>query len=226
MKKIALIVAGGSGIRMGYQLPKQFLEISGKPVLMHTLKVFERFGPTMEIILVLPQEHHNLWSGLCIEHGFTIHHRVVTGGQTRFQSVKNGLSVISGEGIVFIHDGVRPLVSEATLQRCLDTALQYGNAIPAVPVGESVRWSDGTSSHPIDRNNFFLVQTPQTFQISLIKNAYQQEESPDFTDDASVLEKTRETIRLVEGNRDNIKITWPADLTFAEILLKEQYPTN
>lgn len=220
MKKIALIVAGGSGIRMGYPLPKQFLEISGKPVLMHTLEVFERFDPNMEIILVLPQEHLPLWQSLCRKHHFTLHHAIAEGGLTRFQSVKNGLAIIPDEGIVFIHDGVRPLVSEATLQRCHDAAFRHGNAIPALPVGESVRWSDGQSNHPVDRNNLFLIQTPQTFLIPLIKRAYQQEESPEFTDDASVLEKTGETIRLVEGNRENIKITWPADLTFAGILLK------
>ncbi len=165
-------------------------------------------------------EHHALWQSLCREHNFTLHHGIAAGGKTRFQSVKNGLAVIPDEGIVFIHDGVRPLVSEATLQRCHDAALRHGNAIPALPVGESVRWSDGKSNHPVDRNNLFLIQTPQTFLIPLIKKAYQQEESPEFTDDASVLEKTGEIIRLVEGNRENIKITWPADLAIAEMFLR------
>lgn len=224
MEKIALIVAGGSGTRMGNQLPKQFLDVAGKPLLMHTLELFHRYDPAIALFLVLPEAHHALWRDLCRHHGFTLPHRVVSGGDTRFQSVKNGLSVIPGEGIVFIHDGVRPLVSPETLTRCLETANACGNAIPVLPVSESVRQCDeeftkGGPSHPIDRSRLVLIQTPQTFLIPLIKKAYQQQESPEFTDDASVLEKTGETIRLVDGNRENIKITWPPDLQIAETLL-------
>lgn len=224
MEKFALVVAGGSGTRMGNQLPKQFLNVAGKPMLMHTLELFHRFDPAISLFLVLPETHHTLWRDLCRHHGFSLSHRVVSGGDTRFQSVKNGLSVIPCEGIVFIHDGVRPLVSTETLTRCLETAIACGNAIPVLPVSESVRQCDddytkGGPSHPVDRSRLVLIQTPQTFLIPLIKNAYQQQESPEFTDDASVLEKTGVTIRLVEGNRENIKITWPADLRMAEALL-------
>lgn len=219
MKKFALVVAGGAGIRMGHPRPKQFLEIAGKPLLMHTLENFHRFDPVMELIVVLPEDHFSLWAELCEKQGFSLPCRLVKGGETRFHSVKNGLSGIAGEGIVFIHDGVRPLVSEDTLQRCAAMALQQGNAIPVVPVSESVRWSDGKTSHPVDRSNLFLIQTPQTFRISLIRQAYGQEYSPAFTDDASVLEKSGATIHLVEGNRENIKITWPSDLDYAEKIL-------
>lgn len=224
MEKFALIVAGGSGTRMGNQLPKQFLDVAGKPLLMHTLEIFYRYDPAISLFLVLPEAHHALWQDLCRHHGFTLPHQVISGGDTRFQSVKNGLSVIPGEGIVFIHDGVRPLVSPETLSRCLETAIACGNAIPVLPVSESVRLCDeeftkGGSSHPIDRSRLVLIQTPQTFLIPLIKKAYQQQESPEFTDDASVLEKTGVTIRLVEGNRENIKITWPTDLLTAETFL-------
>jgi len=222
MKKIALVVAGGSGIRMGHQHPKQFLEIAGKPVLMHTLECFIHFDHAMEIVVILPEEHIPLWSDLCRKQGFAHTVRMVSGGETRFQSVKNGLSVIPDEGIVFIHDGVRPLVSQATLGQCYDMAVLHGNAIPVVPVTESVRWSDRMSSHPLDRDKLFLIQTPQTFRIPLIKKAYAQDYLPEFTDDASVLEKSGETIRLAQGNRENIKITWPSDLLIVRALLTGQ----
>lgn len=224
MEKTALIVAGGTGTRMGNQLPKQFLEVAGKPILMHTLMLFSRFDPAMPLLLVLPESHHALWQELCLKYGFHLSHRVVSGGDTRFRSVKNGLEAITGEGIVFIHDGVRPLVSHDTLTRCLETAITFGNAIPVVPVSESVRRSEGefregSPSRSVDRAGLVLIQTPQTFRLPLIRKAYQQEYSPAFTDDASVLEKTGETIRLVEGNRFNLKITWPEDLKIAEALL-------
>lgn len=228
MEKIALIVAGGTGTRMGNQLPKQFLEVAGRPLLMHTLALFSHFDPSARLLLVLPESHHALWQELCRQYGFNLPHRVIGGGHTRFHSVKNGLETTEGDGIVFIHDGVRPLVSPETLSRCLETALIHGNAIPAVPVSESVRQCDeafpkGGPSHPVDRSRLVLIQTPQTFRLSLIRQAYQQDDSPEFTDDASVLEKTGTIIRLVEGNRENIKITWPADLRLAEALLKENF---
>jgi 2-C-methyl-D-erythritol 4-phosphate cytidylyltransferase len=238
MENFALIVAGGSGTRMGHQLPKQFLEVAGKPVLMHTMTIFSDFDPAMQLFLVLPESYHALWQELCLNYGFHLSHRVVSGGDTRFASVKNGLEAISSEGIVFIHDGVRPLVSSDTLSRCLETATLFGNAIPVVPVSESVRRMEGNTtsranqtgdtfagelSHPIDRTGLVLIQTPQTFRLSLIREAYQQKYTPEFTDDASVLEKTGETIRLVEGNRHNIKITWPEDLLLADTLLKNRF---
>jgi 2-C-methyl-D-erythritol 4-phosphate cytidylyltransferase len=221
MKKFALIVAGGSGSRMGSRQLKQFMEISGKPVLIHTLEAFIRFDPEIEIVLVLPENQKKTWSELCRKHGFRYPHLITSGGFLRFLSVKNGLNAISGnEGIVFIHDGVRPLVSFGTLQRCCDTAVQYGNAVPAIPVNESVRIKDAGNTYPFDRSKLFIVQTPQTFMLSEIRSAYQQEYCPEFTDEATVYEKTGKRIHIVEGNRENVKITWPEDLVYAETILE------
>jgi 2-C-methyl-D-erythritol 4-phosphate cytidylyltransferase len=220
MKKIALIVAGGSGIRMGTAELKQFIVIDGKPVLMHTLECFVKWDPLVELFLVLPESQPLHWNELCETFRFDISHAIVKGGETRFRSVKNGLDCIPDEGIVFIHDGVRPLVSHETLQRCYDTACKSGNAIPVVPVSESVRQVENNLNFPVDRSRLVLIQTPQTFRIPLIKTAYRQEFSTEFSDDASVLEKAGEMINLVEGNRENIKITWPEDLAFAESILR------
>lgn len=218
-KKFALIVAGGSGTRMQSTLPKQFLPVLGKPVLMHTIRVFHQFDPNMEIIVVLPKSQFETWNKLCKQFNFSISVTLVQGGDTRFASVKNGLKQINENGIVFIHDGVRPLVSEQTLNNCLETALEKGNALPVVPVSESVRFVDGNKNKALNRSNYFLVQTPQTFQTTAIKEAYQQEYDPLFTDDASVLEKTGLAINTVPGNRENIKITYPEDIHLAEVLL-------
>jgi 2-C-methyl-D-erythritol 4-phosphate cytidylyltransferase len=219
MKKYALIVAGGSGTRMKRDEPKQFIPVAGKPVLMHTLERFIQYDPAIPVILVLPASHHNHWKELCENTKFTVPHILAEGGNTRFHSVQNGLSCINDDGIVFIHDGVRPLVSTETLQRCYDTALQNGNAIPVIPVTESIRQIESTRNFPVNRDNYVLIQTPQTFRISIIQSAYQQDYSPEFTDDASVLEKTGVNIHLVRGNHENIKITWPEDILIASALL-------
>ena len=166
LKKFALIVAGGSGNRMGKEIPKQFLKIGEKPVLMHTFEAFAQFDPQMEFLLVLPKEQVNAWKELCSKHKFTYAYKLAYGGANRFQSVKNGLDAINEEGIVFIHDGVRPLVAQQTIQNCLDTALSLGNALPVVPPSESVRYSIGNENKAVDRTKFFLVQTPQTFEVS------------------------------------------------------------
>jgi 2-C-methyl-D-erythritol 4-phosphate cytidylyltransferase len=220
MKKFVVIVAGGSGNRMGTEIPKQFLELCGKPVLMHTLQVFHDFDPDSRLILVLPTAQQEFWSGLCLKHQFSLFHEVVSGGATRFDSVKNGLSLIDELGIVFIHDGVRPLVSNETLRRCLETAEKSGNAIPVLPVNESLRKLDGGQNISVDRSQFFSVQTPQTFRSQQILDAFKQEFDPAFTDDASVAEKAGFSINMVEGNRENIKLTTPSDLIIAEALLK------
>jgi 2-C-methyl-D-erythritol 4-phosphate cytidylyltransferase len=222
MKKYALIVAGGSGIRMKTSELKQFIPVAGKPLLMHTLERFINYDPAIPVILVLPGSHHDRWKELCEISGFDTPHLLVEGGKTRFHSVQNGLSCMQDDGIVFIHDGVRPFVSPETLGRCYETALKTGNAIPVVPVAESIRQIEKNRNFPVNRDNYVLIQTPQTFRISLIKSAYRQDYSPEFTDDASVLEKTGETIHLVEGNRENIKITWPEDLIYAKFLLERQ----
>ena len=222
LKKFALIVAGGSGNRMGKEIPKQFLKIGEKPVLMHTFEAFAQFDPQMEFLLVLPKEQVNAWKELCSKHKFTYAYKLAYGGANRFQSVKNGLDAINEEGIVFIHDGVRPLVAQQTIQNCLDTALSLGNALPVVPPSESVRYSIGNENKAVDRTKFFLVQTPQTFRVNDIKDAYESAPNENFTDDASVLENKGHSIHLVEGNRENIKITWPQDLTVAESFLTSQ----
>jgi len=220
MKKFAIIVAGGSGSRMATEIPKQFLELNGKPILMYTIQVFYNFDPEIELILVLPETQQEFWRNLCLKHSLLIPHRIATGGENRFHSVKNGLELIDGDGIVFIHDGVRPLVSHLTIERCFETARKFGNAIPVLPVSESLRKLDGHKSKSVDRSQFFGVQTPQTFQTEQILTAFRQNYDPEFTDDASVAEKAGFQIFMVEGNRENIKITNPIDLILAESLLR------
>lgn len=220
MRKIALIVAGGIGNRMNSPVPKQFMEINGKPLLMHTFQAFTNYNSNFEFVLVLPENESDTWKKLCENHTFNIKHSVVKGGKTRFQSVKNGLEKIDEEGIVFIHDGVRPLVSTQTIENCYLKALEKGNALPVIAPSESVREVYNGQNRAVDRSRYFLVQTPQTFLVSVIKKAYEKEYTERFTDDASVLENTGEKIYLVEGNRENIKITYPDDLKLARLLLK------
>lgn len=221
-KKFALIVAGGSGNRMNNSVPKQFLEIDNKPVLVHTFEAFIRFDSELEFILVLPKEQVEFWEELCKKHQFTLSYKLAFGGKNRFQSVQNGLNLIEDEGIVFIHDGVRPLVSMQTIQNCYDATIMQGNALPVVPPSESIRYSFGNENKAVDRARFFLVQTPQTFRVTEIKEAYKNAPHQNFTDDASVLEYSGLNINLVEGNRENIKITWPQDLIVAESFLFSQ----
>ncbi len=216
MKKFALIVAGGSGLRMGKEVPKQFLVLAGKPLLMHTIETFFTYDPDVEVILVLPASQFAFWDNLCEQYQFHYPVRIVPGGPFRFYSVKNGLDAIMDEGIVFIHDGVRPLVSCETIGHCYETALEKGNAVPVVPVSESVRWLGDKGNEVLDRNRIRLIQTPQTFRVSLIQKAYSFPFNEKFTDDASVLENAGHEIFLTEGNRENIKITWPEDMETAE----------
>ena len=220
MKKFALIVAGGVGNRMKQPVPKQFIELAGQPVLMHTFAAFEKYDPEIEFVLVLPENLTAQWKSLCEQHEFTGKYKLALGGENRFQSVKNGLEQIHEEGIVFIHDGVRPLVSVNTIENCYQMAQEKGNALPVVPVTESLRMTTGQGNKAADRSKFYLVQTPQTFVASLIKKAYSKSDSTAFTDDASVLEQAGYDIMLVNGNRENIKITYPEDLAIAEIWLK------
>lgn len=222
MKKFALIVAGGSGSRMKMPVPKQFIELSGKPILMHTFEAFKQYDPKIEFILVLPESQIEQWQLLCEKNKFNEKYQLAKGGETRFQSVKNGLEKIPNAGIVFIHDGVRPLVSVETIENCYHMALEKGNALPVMPVTESVRMTNGNANKAVDRSQFYLVQTPQTFSASLIKSAYSKSYSSNFTDDASVLEQTGQTINMVKGNRENIKITYPEDAIIADVWLKER----
>ncbi len=275
---IAIIVAGGKGLRMGTDLPKQFLPIGGRPVLMHTLQAFERAIPDIHLILVLPADQQDFWRSLCVRHTFTLPHTIATGGETRFHSVLNGLKTIGitmpsvlpkeqrhmnaimpsassafpkeqrlfdstvsstfaedmqSSSLVAIHDGVRPFVSADVIRRCFETARTTGAAVPVVPVVETIRELSAdfkdigdsiitdTASVTRDRSRYRLVQTPQTFQLSLLLRAYQQPYQSTFTDDASVVEALGHPITLVDGNRENIKITTPFDLTVAEAFLSQ-----
>lgn len=217
-----IIVAGGSGQRMASAVPKQFLPLGGRPILMRTIERFAAFDPAMDIIVVLPQSQTDYWQRLCHEHRFGIGHRTTAGGATRYESVRNGLALVDGEGLVGIHDGVRPLVSLPTLERCYTMAATHGNAIPACDSVDSVRMlkPDGSNT-AADRTCVKLVQTPQVFDVKLIKQAYQLSYRPTFTDDASVAEAAGIGINLTEGNRENIKITTPVDLLLAEAILNE-----
>ena len=218
MKLYVVIVAGGSGKRMKTDLPKQFLELAGKPVLMHTLEKFKSFDNSIEIITVLPENQLRFWADLQKKYSFNIPHTLVKGGKTRFYSVRNGLEFVDDPGLVAIHDGVRPFVSIDTIKRCFETAEKYGNAIPVVSPADSLRMVTGQGSVPVNRLQVKQVQTPQVFDARLIKKAYLQDYIPEFTDDATVLEKTGEKINMVEGNRENIKITNPEDLFIARTL--------
>lgn len=219
MKKQLIIVAGGKGLRMGGEIPKQFLPVNGKPVLMLTLDTFHRFDPDMKIILVLPREQQAYWRQLCQEYYFETPYLLADGGETRFHSVKNGLSLADDDGWIGVHDGVRPFVSQEVIARCFDTAFSKEAAIPVIDVVETVRKLEGEHSVTVDRNNYKLVQTPQVFTTSLLKRAYNQEYSSRFTDDASVVEAMGIKVTLVPGNRENIKITTPFDMIIANALV-------
>ena len=218
MTYTVLIVAGGKGLRMGSDLPKQFLPIGGKPVLMHTIEAFHHFDRTMKIILVLPQEQQTYWQELCAKHSFVIEHTGVDGGETRFHSVKNGLACVNS-GLVGVHDGVRPFVSPEVIKRCYELAAIKKAVIPVIDVVETVRHITETGSETVSRNDYKLVQTPQVFDAELLKQAYAQEYTPFFTDDASVVEAMGIPVCLVEGNRENIKITTPFDLKISSALV-------
>ncbi len=222
MKKYFIVVAGGSGVRMGSNIPKQFIELQGIPILMHTINRLYQSEPNAQIILVLPQSHKVMWDNLVKSKSFTIPVLVTCGGETRFHSVKNGLELVSEEeALVAVHDGVRPFVDTAVVQRCFDEAEKMGAAIPVIKPVESVRLENMEGRNtPYDRNRCYLVQTPQTFKATLLKKAYRQEYKPTFTDDASVVESISERISLVEGNKENIKITTQFDLKVAKALLE------
>ncbi|WP_288205103.1 2-C-methyl-D-erythritol 4-phosphate cytidylyltransferase [uncultured Parabacteroides sp.] len=232
MHKYVLIVAGGKGLRMGGDLPKQFIPLEGKPVLMHTLEAFHRWDALAELVLVLPEDHQSYWNMLCREIGCKVPHRIANGGETRFHSVRNGLQFLSEEigntsernekALIAVHDGVRPFVSSEVIAACFDEAEKNRVAIPVMPMIDSLRETDEKGSHPVDRSRYFAVQTPQVFDAELLLKAYEQEFSALFTDDASVVEAMGEAIHMVTGNRENIKITTPFDLLVAESLILKQ----
>lgn len=215
-----IIVAGGSGTRMNPDIPKQFLPLNGLPVLMHSVNAFRKFDPTIQIVIVLPRSFYSLWETLCLKYNFQADLDLTIGGETRVQSVKNALPLVSGKGYTAVHDGVRPLVSMETIRKAFSEAEKFGNAVPVIPVNESVRKTEGTANLPVPRNTLYIVQTPQVFKTVLLKKAYSLLDNDDFTDDATILETTGEKIHLFEGNHENIKITYPNDLLIAEALLK------
>jgi len=217
----AIIVAGGSGLRMQTGVPKQFLELCGKPILMHSIEAFTDACEGISVIVVLPAMQIEYWQELGKHPRFTLPHQIAEGGDTRFQSVKNGLSLVADEGLVAIHDGVRPLVSRQTITGCFREAANYGCAVPVLPVVDSVREVSGQTSRMLDRSVLRLIQTPQVFDIMLLKKAYRQDYTTAFTDDASVFEQAGHAIRLTEGNMENIKITTQNDLVIAEALKKK-----
>ena len=219
MDLYVVIVAGGSGKRMGMDTPKQFMELAGKPVLMHTIERFRQFNGTIEIITVLPENQLRYWTELQKKYSFDVPHTLVKGGAHRFISVKNGLKFVNAPGLVAIHDGVRPLVRLETIQRCFDAATEHGNAIPVISPADSLRLLKDGNNIPVSRMNVKQVQTPQVFDAEIIKKAYQQEYDTAFTDDATVIEKAGHKVIMVEGNRENIKITNPEDLFIAQTLL-------
>jgi len=216
-----IIVAGGKGLRMGSDIPKQFLPIGGKPVLMRTMERFRDYSPALQIILVLPKLQQNYWIKLCQKHNFTVAYQLADGGETRFHSVQHGLALIPdiAEGVVGVHDGVRPFPSIDVIKNCYETARTKKAVIPVIPVVETVRHLEGETSVTVPRNEYRLVQTPQCFDIQLLKAANRQPYNDGFTDDASVVEAFGFAITLVEGNRENIKITTPYDLKIAEVLI-------
>lgn len=225
MKKYVIIVAGGKGLRMGGEVPKQFLPIGGKPVLMRTVEAFYQTDAETGIVLVLPQEQQSYWKNLCCQYDFPIPYILADGGCTRFHSVRNGLQVIPDEdsdSLIAVHDGVRPFVSPRVIQECFEAATRWRAVVPVLDMVDSVRQlSEDGSSMAVDRSCLKLVQTPQTFRADILKNAYRQEFTERFTDDASVVEASGVSVALVSGNRENIKITTPFDLKIAEVLLKE-----
>ena len=229
MKDYVIIVAGGKGLRMGSDIPKQFLPIGGKPVLMRTIERFREYSKDLQIILVLPKAQQAYWQELCREYNFKVEYLLADGGETRFHSVQHGLALIpdDAEGVVGVHDGVRPFPSIEVIRSCYETARTAKAVIPVIPIVETVRELTGTgpvSSITVPRDHYRLVQTPQTFDIQLLKAANRQPYNNSFTDDASVVESYGHQITLVEGNRENIKITTPYDITVAEAIINSQSP--
>ena len=204
---------------MGGPIPKQFLLIKGKPILCWTIAAFHRYDPAMPIIVVLPAEQIPTWRTLCMGHRFLIDHEVVAGGEERFHSVRNGLAAVEHDGLVAVHDGVRPLVSGELIDRCFRAAEEFGAAIPVIPITSSVRQIMGNDSRPLDRSQLRVVQTPQCFRASLLREAFALPYEPAFTDEATLVERTGAKIQLVDGEERNIKVTLPEDLRSAEITL-------
>ncbi|WP_316803214.1 2-C-methyl-D-erythritol 4-phosphate cytidylyltransferase [Pedobacter nototheniae] len=222
MKHYAVIVAGGSGSRMQTEIPKQFLLLQNLPVLMHTIIAFSQSDYNPKILVVLNKDQHPYWAKLCTDFNFKTKHQVIAGGNERFYSVKNAIDSIDGEGFVAIHDAVRPLCTKQLIDRCFEEAEKVGNIIAALPSNDSVRILKDGKTSAVKRDEVYLVQTPQTFNLETLKTAYKQDYNLAFTDDASVVEAAGYAINIAEGERNNIKITYPTDLDFAEMVLQKK----
>jgi 2-C-methyl-D-erythritol 4-phosphate cytidylyltransferase len=222
MRKTAIIVAGGTGQRMGATLPKQFLAIEGKSILLHTLSQFVTAFSDIHFVIVLPADFIQEGENLIASSGITQPVQIVAGGDTRFQSVKNGLAQVDPDAIVFVHDAVRCLLTPDLIQRCYQQAVEKGSAIPAVSSTDTVRIIEGTKHHVVDRANVMMIQTPQTFNAAILKKAFEQAYQPSFTDEANVLEASGKEVYLIEGEYENIKITRPLDLAIAEYILAKR----
>lgn len=219
MHRTTIIVAGGSGKRLGGPVPKQFQTVKGRPLLMWTIEAFHRFDQAMPIIVVLPKEHFDIWKALCMGHRFFIHHQVVAGGEQRWHSVKAGLEKVEGDGLVAVHDGVRPVVSTDLIWHCFDGAHQHSAAIPVVPVVPSIRETTAEGSRALDRAKLLAVQTPQCFHTDLLRKAFEQPYDSTFTDEATLVERMGVKVALVEGEENNIKVTTAMDMRLVEAVL-------
>ncbi len=220
MKKYAIIVAGGTGTRMKDEVPKQFILLNGKPVILYSIEAFYLYDPSVQIVLVIHPDYLSLWKQFIREFNITIPFEVVEGGKTRFDSVKNGLKFIEDDGFVAVHDAARPVINGYFLKNLFSAASSYGSAIPVVPVTDTIRIIDGETSHQQDRTFLRAIQTPQVFKVSELQRAYMQPYEPNFTDDGSVMESAGFPVHLAEGRRGNIKITHVEDLALAEVLIK------
>lgn len=219
MQRSTIIVAGGSGKRMGGAIPKQFMLVKRKPLLCWTIEAFHRYDPSMPLIVVLPQAHFDIWRTLCMGHGFLIPHEVVAGGEQRWHSVKAGLAKVEGDGLVAVHDGVRPIVSTDLIARCFASAHTQAAAIPVVPVVPSIRETTAEGSRALDRSRLLAVQTPQCFHTDLLRKAFEQPYDSAFTDEATLVERLGVKVALVEGEENNIKVTTAVDMRVAEVLM-------
>ncbi len=220
MKRQLIIVAAGEGKRMQEKIPKQFIEIEGKPVLMWTLLLFENCKIDFPVILVLSEKNFTVWEHLCKKHKFTLPHKIIRGGNTRFESVYNGLSEVKDDCLVAIHDGVRPFASINVIENVFKEAEKYGNAVPSIKIKDSLRQITGETNTSISRENIRQIQTPQIFKSEILLKSYRENKNNNLTDDASIVEKTGYKINLVEGNEENIKITTQSDLIMASALIK------
>jgi len=222
MKKYAIIVAGGTGTRMNSDVPKQFMLLNGKPVIQYSVEAFYSFDASIQIILVIHPEFRAYWENLTHTFNITIPHAIVPGGETRFDSVKNGLMTIDGNGFIAIHDAARPLINARFVETVFNTAKKYGSAMPGIVLHDTIRMIDNDNSHQLDRTLLRAMQTPQVFKVTELKQAYNQSYQPVFTDDASVMQSAGFPLHLMDGSAVNIKITNPHDLDVAEVLLKSE----